>query len=117
MNNETIKSLLDEVKKTEQIFSDSDRGKNYGDETFIASKIVIASSDTAIVLFEKSKSKKLSMMVFDYIYSSNGGFWKSYFPKDSHILAYDKIKEWKYHIEDHNARKALVELKSEEKQS
>jgi hypothetical protein len=99
MKKDIAKKLSDRAEEVAKIYSSKTRSQNFNQETFSVNKIIPLSEAAAVVIYEKNTGKRV-LCLFLYIRPLDS--WFNMFPTDSHLLAFDRVKQYKEEIERYN---------------
>jgi hypothetical protein len=98
MNKLTAIKLQEQAIKFAEFFSDPDRKKNYGKETYTIDDIYPLSGDSAAIVYKRHPTGKKAV-VFGYYM---GERWHLFFPTDGHVLGMETFWKFKQLVENHN---------------
>jgi hypothetical protein len=106
LNKQVAQELAHHAQVVATRFSQPDRAKNFGGETFTVREIRPLSEYVAAVFYLKSTGK-LALALFYYIPGQSR--WEYFFPTDSHLLALPAIPHLKAEVEKYNYQFNLKE--------
>ena len=74
--------------------------ENYPHYHFRISEMIPLSEYTAVVIYDKLETGKKALAFFYWTeYSSS---WSSFFPKESHVYGFEKVRTYLQETEEHN---------------
>ena len=99
MNKQVALKLWDKAQEVATHYSNPDRSRNQGAETFTVESARPTSEHIALVTYLKSSGKR-ALALFYYIPAKET--WCYFFPTDSHLLGLEGIGKAKARIEAQN---------------
>jgi hypothetical protein len=102
MQKQMALALRREAENVAQMFSRTDRGANYDNETFSVEDITITSEITAAVTFSKEPTGKKAVAWFYHINSRRKPRWEYFFVTYSHLVGMNRVSKILHDIEQHN---------------
>jgi len=107
MKKDMARKLLARADEIGRIFSNTDRGGNYDNETFTVNNITVLSENTAVVTFLKTPTNKKAVAWLYFINSQAKPRWEYFFITYSHLVGMNRVAAVLHQVEQHNFAESI----------
>ena len=103
MNKDIAQELLTKAEEVCTKYGNPDRKMNVYNETWAVDKVNPTSENTAVVIFKKSRGKKvIGFFYYIRMRESERSYWQYFLPTESHVFGMAKVVQYLQDVEDNN---------------
>ena len=103
MNKAVATDLLEKAEEVCKKYGNPNRKMNVYNESWFVDKVYPVSESTAVVVFRKTRGKKvIGFFYYIRMREKERAYWNYFLPTESHIVGMSKVKDYLQEVEDNN---------------